>query len=109
MRGRLSAPLRRTFRRLVLKYRLATVLVGLAAVATPQAASAATFYVDPTGSDANPGTSPLAPWQSVARINSRVLAPGDTVLFRAGRVFNAMVSIQGGGTAAAPITVGSYG
>src|SRR3954467_3199795 len=92
-----------------MKYRLATVLVGLAAVAIPQAASAATFYVDPTGSDANPRTSPIAPWQSVARVNSRVFAPGDTVLFRAGRVWNAMLSLQGGGSASAPITVGAWG
>src|SRR4051812_6268561 len=109
MRGRMSVPLRRTFRRLAMTYRLATLLVGLAAVVAPQAASAATFYVDPAGSDANPGTSPLSPWRSVARVNSRVFAPGDSVLFRAGGVWNGMVSVQGGGTAAAPVTVGAYG
>ncbi len=59
-----------------MKYRLVTMLVGLAAVATPQAASAATFYVDPAGSDANPGTSPIAPWRSLARVNSHVFARG---------------------------------
>src|SRR4051812_7861898 len=85
-------------------------MVGLvAAAALPQAATAATFYVDPTGSDANPGTSQAAPWRSVAKVNAHTFAPGDSVLFKSGSVWNAMLSVRGGGSASAPVTVGAYG
>src|SRR5262249_55044824 len=43
-----------------------------------------TFYVSPTGNDANNGTDPLTPWKTLAKVNATVFAPGDTILFQRG-------------------------
>ena len=47
-----------------------------------------TYYVDPIlGNDANSGLSKYSPWQSVSKVASSQLQPGDTVLFRRGTSF----------------------
>jgi hypothetical protein len=83
--------------------------VALAFLAAPGAASAATYYVDPAGSDGAAGTSPAAAWRTVARVNVASLAPGDVVRFRGGGVWREMLSPRRSGTAAAPIAFASYG
>ena len=55
----------------------------LAAAFIGAPATAATFYVAPTGNDAGAGTE-AAPWQSFAHAQE-LARPGDTVLFRGGR------------------------
>ncbi len=70
----------------------------------------ATFYVSPTGSDTSNGTSPSTPWQTVTKVNSTNLIPGDTVLFQGGQTFSGIMLQPGqSGTASLPITFGSYG
>jgi putative cofactor-binding repeat protein len=70
----------------------------------------ATYYVSPSGSDANPGTSPGQAWRTVARVNSARLAPGDGVLFQGGETFSDAVLMPGSsGVAGRPIVFGSYG
>ncbi len=66
------------------------------------------YYVAPTGSDSAAGTE-QAPWRTVARVNSAALAPGDVVRFAGGGVWHAMLAPAASGTAAAPITFGTYG
>lgn len=61
---------------------LPTILAGLIACAATSA-SAATYYVAPTGSDSAAGTQ-AAPWQSAAHAQS-IAQAGDTVYFRGGR------------------------
>jgi hypothetical protein len=69
-----------------------------------------TYYVSPAGSDSNSGLSSSTPWQTVAKVNSTVLHPGDTVLFQGGQTFSGTMLQPGqAGTAALPITFGSYG
>ncbi|HEY6962926.1 MAG TPA: Ig-like domain-containing protein [Gaiellaceae bacterium] len=89
---------------------LVLALVALA-VARPGAASAGTtYYVSPAGSDTASGTAVTAPWRTVGRVNRACPAPGDTVLFQGGAVFNdATLMPACSGTAFAPITFGSYG
>ncbi|WP_440962762.1 right-handed parallel beta-helix repeat-containing protein [Massilia sp. GER05] len=58
-----------------------SLVIAAAFVAAP--ASAATWYVAPTGSDAAAGTL-AAPWQSFAHAQA-LAQPGDTVYFRSGR------------------------
>ena len=58
-----------------------SLVIAAAFVAAP--ASAATWYVAPTGSDAAAGTL-AAPWQSFAHAQA-LAQPGDTVYFRGGR------------------------
>src|SRR5436190_9238445 len=54
------------------------MLVSLVLVAR---ASARTFYVAPSGNDANPG-SLEQPWMSIRRVNGATLKPGDMVRFQ---------------------------
>ena len=49
--------------------------------------SGSDFYVSPNGSDSNPGTSPDAPWKSLAKVNAAPLLPGDRVHLESGAVF----------------------
>ncbi|MCE0538749.1 right-handed parallel beta-helix repeat-containing protein [Kineosporia rhizophila] len=84
------------------------------------AATGATYYVAPNGSDTAAG-SKSAPWKSIARAQTAVSA-GDTVYFRAGTyAFTAAtkacssrtalvdaITLSKSGTAAAPITYAAY-
>ena len=47
------------------------------------------YYVDPlSGSDSNSGTSPAAPWKTLAKVRATTFAPGSTILlFGGGRFF----------------------
>src|SRR5687768_9830099 len=73
-------------------------------------ASATDYFVSTAGADGNPGTQ-SAPWRSLARVNTLDLAPGDRVLLRAGDTFDGALVLDAfdAGTAAAPVTVTSYG
>ncbi|QMU71568.1 discoidin domain-containing protein [Streptacidiphilus sp. P02-A3a] len=74
------------------------------------AATGTTYYVDATaGSDSNSGTSPSSPWQSLAKVDAAAFQPGDTVAFQGGETWTGGLTITSSGTAAAPITVTSYG
>jgi putative cofactor-binding repeat protein len=54
--------------------------------------------------------SPAQAWQTVGRVNSAHLAPGDGVLFQGGQSFSDQVLMPSvSGTAQAPIVFGSYG
>src|SRR5688572_20143382 len=70
-----------------------------------------TFYVSPSGSDSNSGTSTSAPWRSISKVNSKDLNAGDVVLFKGGSTFHGTLSLTSGdgGTSSAPVRVGSYG
>jgi len=61
-----------------------------------------------SGRDANDG-SKAHPMQSLAKANSIVLMPGDTMLFRHGSVYSGRFKPQGEGTRAAPVYIGTYG
>jgi hypothetical protein len=69
-----------------------------------------TYYVSPSGSDANSGTSPSFPWRTVGRVNEARLQPGDGVLFQGGSTFSDETLMPtGSGTPGSPIVFGSYG
>lgn len=70
-----------------------------------------TYYISPSGNDANAGTSPAAPWQTIGRVNQAVFNPGDTILFQGGATFsgNLIFDANDAGTSQSPIIVGSYG
>ena len=76
--------------------------------------SAATYYVSPTGSDSNNGTSTSTPWQTITKVNAATFVAGDSVLFQGGQTFTGALIFSYGSniptsSAANPITVGSYG
>ena len=68
-----------------------------------------TYYVSPSGSDANAGTSQSAPWASVAKVDASTFSPGDSILFQYGGEWHGLLVASSSGTAANPITYGAYG
>ena len=82
------------------------LLLGLAGMV-----QATTYYVSPSGNDNNAGTSTSTAWKTIAKVNSRTFAPGDSILFQGGQTFTGGIDFDASdaGTAANPITVGSYG
>ena len=50
-------------------------------------ANATTYYFAANGNDNNSGTTSSSPWQSLNKLNSLNLQPGDNVLFRSGDTF----------------------
>jgi Periplasmic copper-binding protein (NosD) len=69
-----------------------------------------TFYVSPTGSDRNAGTSIALAWRTLGKVNSATLKAGDTVLFQGGAVFaDTYLAGNAGGEPGRPITYASYG
>src|SRR4051812_50190966 len=91
-----------------MRARILLLVCSIAGV--PLTASASDYYVSRAGSDASAGTSTGAAWQTLARVNSVVLQPGDRVLLRGGDTFSGRLSLDSadGGTASAPIAIGSY-
>jgi len=67
------------------------------------------YYVDPSGNDANAGTSTAAPWKSIAKVNGTTFMPGDQILFKRGGTWVGTLSPKGSGSIVAQITLGSYG
>lgn len=69
------------------------------------------YYINLSGDDSNLGISQKQPWQSIDRVNTTRLQPGDSVWFRADQTFNGNLTLFGANTDASdePITFGSYG
>ena len=91
---------------------LAVAAVGASLALPPPAAHAAgatTYYVSPSGSDSNNGTSPGSAIQSLGRASGLPLNPGDQVLLQRGATFSGKLAVWRSGTAGAPITIGAYG
>jgi hypothetical protein len=68
-----------------------------------------TYYVSPSGSDSNSGTSTSSPFKDISKVNSLSLSAGDNVLFQGGQTFDGSVLIRGGGSSSSYVTFGSYG
>ncbi len=69
-----------------------------------------TYYVDSArGSNKAGGRSKATAWRSLARVNAARIEPGDSVLFRRGRVWGGSLKLKASGTRARPIVIGSYG
>lgn len=90
-------------------------ILSLFAVATAMVLAgdtlAVTYYVSPTGNDANAGTSTTAPWRTIDRVNQlgAGLNAGDQVLFQRGGVYRGKLTISDSGTPGSPMVVGAYG
>jgi len=70
-----------------------------------------TYYVSPSGSNKSDGLSPATAWKTIARVNQSTFQAGDAILFEASASFKGNLEFTSAstGTAAAPITVSSYG
>jgi hypothetical protein len=94
---------------------LGFILVPILAMGLPSAeraahAAGATYYVSPSGSDGNVGTSTERPWQTIDRVNAWLFGAGDSVLFEGGQSFPGTLTFEAeSGMPSSPIMVGSYG
>ncbi|MGA2231593.1 MAG: dockerin type I domain-containing protein [Tepidisphaeraceae bacterium] len=77
--------------------------------AASRAIAGTTYYVSPTGSDSNSGTSPNSPWQTLTKVESQTYAPGSSILFQDGGNWYGNLYATSSGTVSQPITYGSYG
>lgn len=69
-----------------------------------------TFYVDSvTGNDSNDGRSETTPWRSIAKVNTTLLAPGQSVGFQRGRIWRETLLPLSSGIPGTPIVYGAYG
>ena len=87
------------------------ILVVFATLSLVFDASAADYYVSPSGSDAGLGSSAAEAWQTLARVNSLRLTPGDRVFLEGGGRFAGplLFDQDDRGTPDKPIVVTSYG
>jgi hypothetical protein len=71
----------------------------------------AQFYVRPSGSDGNSGTSPDLAWKTIDRINRQSFVPGDSILFEGSQQFTGSMILDADdrGTANRPIRIASFG
>ena len=85
--------------------------LGLAILLIQTSALATTYYVSPSGNDANSGTSQAQAWRTIDRVNQlgSGLQPGDQVLFQRGGTYRGRINVQTSGTSSQPIVLGSYG
>lgn len=70
-----------------------------------------TYYVSAAGNDLNDGLGVATAWQTLARVNSANLEPGDKVLLEGGQIFRGTLELQpeDRGINTNPIIVNSYG
>ncbi|MCC9168575.1 right-handed parallel beta-helix repeat-containing protein, partial [Pontibacter harenae] len=72
---------------------------------------AETYYVSPSGSDYNAGTSVAKAWATVSKISRTRFGAGDTILFEGGKTFRGTLGFSSDdtGSASNPIVVSTYG
>lgn len=68
-----------------------------------------TFYLRPSGNDANSGLTPGDAWKTFANINHRAWQPGDRILLEAGAIFEGNIRFNAVDATNAPITITTYG
>ncbi len=90
---------------------LLAFVIGMTLAGATATADAASYYLDPSGSDQAAGTSPSAAWASLGRLNSVALRPGDRVLLRGGATFPGTLRLGAAdsGSRAMPVRIGSFG
>ena len=72
-------------------------------------ASAATYYVDPAGSNGNDGLSPQTPWRTLLKVGISTFQPGDVILFKRDGVWNEWLTPPSSGAAGNLIKIDAYG
>lgn len=90
-------------------YKIVLLLVAL--LNYPFSISAATYFVSSQGNDGQAGTSVSTAWQTINRVNTAMLQPGDRVLFEGGYTFSGSIYLgsSSAGTPSQPIVMSSYG
>ncbi len=72
-------------------------------------ASATTYHFANSGSDLNAGTTSSAPWQTIDKLNTIAILPGDSILFLSANIFHGQINVLNGGIENDIIYYGTYG
>ena len=69
------------------------------------------YYVSPDGNDANSGKSPARAWKTIGKVNETDFAPGSSILFEGGGVFEGTIRLSGtdAGSPDRKLTLSSFG
>lgn len=92
---------------------VASMMPAVSVKAEGNTATGTTYYVDSNGgNDSNEGTSEGKAFQTLEKVNTLDLEPGDTVLLKRGSVFEDQAlkfTKEDSGTAEAPVRISAYG
>ena len=92
---------------------VASMMPAVSVKAEGNTATGTTYYVDSNGgNDSNEGTSEGKAFQTLEKVNTLDLEPGDTVLLKRGSVFEDQAlkfTKEDSGTAEAPVKISTYG
>lgn len=89
---------------------LALLLLFGCSPGAPERVPGRTWYVDSAhGDDAASGTSPEAPFATLAPLAGLRTGPGDAILLRRGSRLRGSLRLAGGGTEEHPVRLGAYG
>lgn len=93
------------------KYLKKVFYSAFACISFSASLKATTYYVSPFGNDNASGSSASDAWKTIAKVNSQNLAPGTTVLFEGGSVFNGGIYLDNNDAndPANIVTISSYG
>jgi len=72
-------------------------------------AGAATYYVDPAGSNGNNGLAPQSAWRTLLKVGISTFQPGDVILFKRDAVWNEWLTPPSSGAIGNPIKFDAYG
>ncbi|MFI7102140.1 right-handed parallel beta-helix repeat-containing protein [Streptomyces sp. NPDC050161] len=89
---------------------LATVLATATTPMATAAPDATTYYLDCRhGDDTATGTSPAAPWRTLAQAGAHTYAPGERLLLKRGTECEGVLAPNGKGADGAPVQIDAYG
>lgn len=66
------------------------------------------YYISNAGDNGNLGTSELAPWETIAKVNGESFSAGDSILFNRDDTWREELTVPSPGSSGNPITFGAY-
>lgn len=68
------------------------------------------YYISPSGNDKNDGITRTTAWATISKVNSKIFAPGDRILFESGKTFlgTLILDEDDGGSATNPLILSTF-
>ena len=87
------------------------IYILLAGIIISSGLKATIYYVSPSGNDNSSGLSPATAWKTIAKVNSIIIQPGNTILFEGGQIFSGGIYIDNNDAndTSKIVTISSYG
>lgn len=95
---------------IIMNLLLVFVIIQTSCKPNASSLSVSAYYVSSSeGDDANNGLSPLSPWASLEKVNSKRLKPGEKIFFKSGDKWSGQLEIKGKGRIDSLIIIDKYG